>query len=133
VTNTDYKDWLTARDAVQAKGSIMDFVIFMVENPSPLQKRTAFSDEPPTGDQVLHAALYQAALTFKGTKVRIDATDEPLASSRWIWKVEGTLRGIGSLCAEGNGVRDTDLIVVENEHGHFSTVRISHVVSMENL
>ena len=129
----NYKAWNEQREAVVAQGDIAEYVYWLVENPSPILTRGAFSDEPPTHEQKVHNAFYSAALNFKGAQVQIDATDEPLASSRLVWRAKGTLRGVGVLVAEGNGAPNTDVIVVENDHGTFQTVRIAHVINIENV
>jgi hypothetical protein len=133
--DTDYKAWHSAMEEVRAKGNIDEFVFWMIMNPSPMLSAGLFStggEMPPTHEQIHHAAFTNAAVFFKGEQVEIRATDQPEASARWSWRLVGTLRGVGSLAAEGNGAPDTDIIVVENENGRFVTARVSHVTSMEN-
>lgn len=130
-TDTTYKTWLDAREAVARQGDIEEFILWMVENPSPLHRAGIFSEEPPTRKQLVHRAFHDAAMRFAGSLVVIEATDEPEASSRWVWKIEGVLRGVGNLCGEGNGAPDIEIITVENEHGNFQAVRISRIMSME--
>lgn len=132
----NYKTWREAVEVLKSRGNIDEYVFWMIQNPSPMLSAGIFGtggEMPPTHKQIVQAAFYNAAVAFQGTQVSVHATNEPEASARWSWRLEGTLRGVGSLAAEGNGSPDTDIIVVETGTGRFVTARISHVTSIENL